>query len=83
MDTTTEEQTAGSAKTMIDETYDFTAPQWYNLENEETKLDEQRSELWFESATSYDSSRTFFSLIHLSYVQGFVVVALSLSLRFT
>ncbi|KAF3592248.1 hypothetical protein DY000_02024436 [Brassica cretica] len=27
MDTTTEEQTAGSAKTMIDETYDFTAPQ--------------------------------------------------------
>uniref|UniRef100_A0A0D3D8W0 TPX2 C-terminal domain-containing protein n=1 Tax=Brassica oleracea var. oleracea TaxID=109376 RepID=A0A0D3D8W0_BRAOL len=56
MDTTTEEQTAGSAKTMIDETYDFTAPQWYNLENEETKLDEQRSELWFESATSYDSS---------------------------
>ncbi|KAF8104423.1 hypothetical protein N665_0172s0054 [Sinapis alba] len=57
MDTTTEEKTASSlTTTMIDETYEFTAPRWYDLENEETKRDEQRSELWFESATSHASS---------------------------
>ncbi|KAG2262026.1 hypothetical protein Bca52824_069105 [Brassica carinata] len=57
MDTTTEEQTACSLKkTMIDETYEFTAPQWYDFGNEETKRDQQRSELWFESAKSYASS---------------------------
>lgn len=78
MDTTKEEQTACSlTTTMIDETYEFTAPRWYDFENEEMKLDKQRSELWFESATSYASSRTIFTFIHLNYVQGFVQAALS------
>ncbi|KAJ4901690.1 Protein TPX2 [Raphanus sativus] len=46
MDTTKEEQTACSlTTTMIDETYEFTAPRWYDFENEEMKLDKQRSEL--------------------------------------
>ncbi|CAH8381565.1 unnamed protein product [Eruca vesicaria subsp. sativa] len=55
--TTTEERTAGSLTTTTkDESYEFTAPQWYDLETEETKCDKQRSELWFESATSYASS---------------------------
>ncbi|CAH8380721.1 unnamed protein product [Eruca vesicaria subsp. sativa] len=57
MDTATEDQTAGSlTTTMIYETYDFTAPQWYDLEIEDTRCDKQRSELWFESETIYTSS---------------------------
>ncbi|CAH2046502.1 unnamed protein product [Thlaspi arvense] len=55
MDTTTEEQTATSVTT-IDLNYEFTAPQWYDFLNEETERDKQKSELWFESATSYAPS---------------------------
>ncbi|ESQ44573.1 hypothetical protein EUTSA_v10003404mg [Eutrema salsugineum] len=58
MDTTTEDQTATSVttKTTIDESYEFTAPQWYDFLNEETKRDKQQSELWFDSAKCYAHS---------------------------
>ncbi|KAL1199596.1 Protein TPX2 [Cardamine amara subsp. amara] len=62
---TTVEQIASSVTTtkLIDEGYEFTAPQWYDFFlNGETKGDKKRSEIWFESALSYAPSPSIFRI---------------------
>ncbi|CAH8336790.1 unnamed protein product [Eruca vesicaria subsp. sativa] len=38
--------------TTIDQTYEFLAPRWFDLVNEETEDEARRAELWFQSALS-------------------------------
>lgn len=47
---------AASTMTMIDETYEFSAPHFFDFTNGETEEDQRKAELWFESALSYGPS---------------------------
>ena len=53
--------TAGA--TMIDETYEFLAPRFFDFINGETEEDARRAELWFDTALSYAPSRKFRSFL--------------------
>lgn len=48
---------SGAMTTMIDETYEFAAPRFFDFINGETEEDMHRAELWFESTLSYGPSR--------------------------
>ncbi|KAI3439860.1 uncharacterized protein J3R85_004271 [Psidium guajava] len=45
-----------AAMTTIDETYEFSAPRFFDFISGETEEDQRRAELWFESALSYGPS---------------------------
>jgi len=58
------EETGGA--TVMDETYEFSAPRFFDFIKGETVEESQRVELWFDTALSYAPSRTFlFSLLFL------------------
>lgn len=67
---TVAEEPAGTAlttMTMIDEAYEFSAPQFFDFTQGESEEEMRKAELWFESALSYAPSRKlFFSLIDFS-----------------
>ncbi|KAF6141930.1 hypothetical protein GIB67_037898 [Kingdonia uniflora] len=44
------------SKTMFDETYEFSAPGYFDFFNGETEEEKQRAELWFDTALSYAPS---------------------------
>lgn len=45
------------AMTMIDETYEFSAPRFYDFSKGESEEDIRKAELWFDTALSYAPSR--------------------------
>ena len=47
---------------MIDETYEFAAPRFFDFINGESEEDKCAAELWFDTALTYAPSRMFFSL---------------------
>ncbi|CAA7035164.1 unnamed protein product [Microthlaspi erraticum] len=52
MEAITEESTGSAVTTMIDQTYEFLAPRWFDFINGETEDEARRAELWFQSALS-------------------------------
>ncbi|XP_010475004.1 PREDICTED: protein TPX2-like [Camelina sativa] len=52
MDAPAEESIGSVVTTMIDETYEFLAPRWFDFINGETEDESRRAELWFQSALS-------------------------------
>lgn len=54
-----EESIGSIVTTMVDETYEFLAPRWFDFINGETEDESRRAELWFESALSCAPSREF------------------------
>lgn len=55
----------GGAITMIDETYEFSAPRFFDFTRAESEEDMRRAELWFDTALSYAPSRTVLLLLIL------------------
>lgn len=53
----------GGAITMIDETYEFSAPRFFDFTKAESGEDTRRAELWFDTALSYAPSRTVLLLV--------------------
>lgn len=51
------EETGGA--TVMDETYEFSAPRFFDFVKGETDEDSLKAELWFDTALSYAPSRTF------------------------
>lgn len=49
---------SGGSMTMIDETYEFSAPRFFDFIKGESEEDSRRAELWFETALAYAPSRT-------------------------
>lgn len=47
----------GGGATIIDETYEFSAPRFFDFTKEESEGDIRRAELWFHTALSYAPSR--------------------------
>lgn len=47
---------------MIDETYEFSAPHFFDFVNGEFEEDKCQAELWFDTALTYAPSRMFLSL---------------------
>ncbi|XLR43753.1 hypothetical protein HN51_027818 [Arachis hypogaea] len=47
---------SGSTMTMIDETYEFSAPRFFDFINGQTEEDECRAQQWFDTALSYAPS---------------------------
>lgn len=47
---------------MIDETYEFSAPRFFDFVHGESEEDKREAELWFETALTYAPSRMFLSL---------------------
>lgn len=47
---------------MIDETYEFSAPRFFDFVNGESEEDKCQAELWFDTALTYAPSRMFLSL---------------------
>ncbi|KAL1355885.1 hypothetical protein HN51_007848 [Arachis hypogaea] len=47
---------SGTTITMINETYEFSAPRFFDFINGETEEDERRAQLWFDTALSYAPS---------------------------
>uniref|UniRef100_A0A1J3FXB3 Protein TPX2 n=1 Tax=Noccaea caerulescens TaxID=107243 RepID=A0A1J3FXB3_NOCCA len=52
MEAITEESTGSAVTAMIDQTYEFLAPRWFDFINGETEDEARRAELWFLSALS-------------------------------
>jgi targeting protein for Xklp2 len=52
MEATAEESVSTLVTTMVDETYEFLAPRWFDFVNGETEDESRRAELWFQSALS-------------------------------
>ncbi|CAH8251063.1 unnamed protein product [Arabidopsis lyrata] len=52
MEATAEESISTLVTTMVDETYEFLAPRWFDFLNGETEDESRRAELWFQSALS-------------------------------
>jgi len=46
-----------SSAILLDETYEFSAPRFYDFINGETEEDVRNAELWFENTDSYAPSR--------------------------
>lgn len=63
------EESIGSVATttMIDQTYEFLAPRWFDFVNGETEDEARRAELWFESALSCAPSREFLCSLFSSF----------------
>lgn len=47
---------------VIDETYEFSAPKFYDFVDEETEEETRKAELWFQITRSYAPSRMSFFL---------------------
>lgn len=56
------------ATTLIDQTYEFLAPRWFDFVNGETEDEARRAELWFQSALSCAPSREFLCSIDSWFV---------------
>ncbi|CAN6876780.1 unnamed protein product [Brassica oleracea var. botrytis] len=52
MEGTTEEPIGSAATAIVDQTYEFLAPRWFDFVNGETEGEARRAELWFASALS-------------------------------
>ncbi|CAF1923604.1 hypothetical protein Bca4012_069652 [Brassica carinata] len=52
MEGTTEEPIGSAATAIVDQTYEFLAPRWFDFVNGETEDEARRAELWFASALS-------------------------------
>lgn len=52
----------GDLSIMIDETYEFSAPRFFDFINGESEENKCEAELWFDTALTYAPSRTFPSL---------------------
>ncbi|KAF2555601.1 hypothetical protein F2Q68_00012807 [Brassica cretica] len=63
MEGTTEEPTGSAATAIVDQTYEFLAPRWFDFVNGETEDEARRAELWFASALSCAPSREHLRLI--------------------
>lgn len=50
--------TATMTTKMIDETYEFSAPRFYDFIKDESDDDKRQAELWFDAALPYAPSRT-------------------------
>lgn len=47
----------GTGTTIIDETYEFSAPRFFDFTKEESEVEIRKAELWFHTALSYAPSR--------------------------
>ena len=62
----TTEETGGGA-TVIDHTYEFSAPRFFDFVRGESDEESLKAELWFDTALSYAPSRMFFFSLFLSH----------------
>ena len=54
----TEETNGGDDFTLIDETYEFSAPRFFDFLKPESDADFNKAQRWFQTALSYAPSRT-------------------------
>ncbi|WZZ19959.1 hypothetical protein YC2023_121346 [Brassica napus] len=73
MEGATEEPIGSAATAIVDQTYEFLAPRWFDFVNGETEDEARRAELWFASALSCAPSREYLRLIARSLGFGIVV----------